>query len=230
MAKYHNDSLAYRHFFSENTEFFANYGMYIIPGSKIIGDIGGHISGMPSNPLSLSFGAEYDGSALGALASSLQGSAAGAGGSFVQAGVGTVMEEFDMAAKTVWQTISKYDTSSKIPVSFEIIAFEEFSSISYKEMISRSLRLVEPKNLDNNLVTAPFDYKSGKYVEDINTDNTFSVVVGSHMLITHLLPTGFTYNYSSQKNTSGNPMYIKLAYSFITGRIMSADEIIKWWN
>ena len=228
--EYHNNSLAYRHFFAENSEFFANYGMYIIPGNEIMGDIGGHISGMPSNPISLSFGAEYDGSALGALFSSLQGDAAGYGSSVTQAISGTLMEEMDMAAKTVWQTISKYDTSSKIPISFEIIAFEEFSSISYKDMISRSLKMVEPKDLNNNLVTAPFGYKSGKYADDINTDNTFSLAVGSHMLITHFLPTGFTYNYSSQKNISGNPMYVKLAYSFITGRVMSADEIIKWWN
>jgi len=230
MADYHGNSLAYRHFFGEKSDFYANYGMYIIPGSEIMDEIGGYITGMPSNPISMSMGAEYNGSALGAFASSMQGGAAGMGNSITQAVTGTIMEELDMASKMVFQSISKYDTSSKIPVSFEIIVFEEFASLSYKEILARSVKLVEPKSLDLNLVTAPFGYKSGKStIEDIHQENTFSIVVGNQMYITHMIPTGFTYNYSSQKNASGRPMYLKLAYSFITGRIMSADEISKWF-
>jgi hypothetical protein len=238
------------HTYVHNGKYYSLYKGYI--GHPGIGHIEGLLTG--DNPVSITAGSNYEESALGQGINEATGAVAGATGQAVGAalgrGAGGILGKTiggavhqEIGKQSMSSTIAKFSGSNKISFRLELIFFKEFlpPGQTYRNIIDKSYKLVLPSEADVGTsgampLTPPLKFSPGDlgslpdYKSAITTKNSCSLLIGEKIEITHMICTSFTHTESVQRLSDSTPVYIRGNYEFMSGRVMLAEEVARWFN
>lgn len=232
MREFHGDDTIWNYAF-HNAEFFDNYGVTIAhtgQGETI------SIKGLLMDTLALSFENEYEASKGASLAKGLASMAiergVGRSGSEMAGVMGQKMGVF--TGKTVGESVQYYAGGSMLGVGFSILVCKEFTP-NYERVILDSLRMTNPTfglgaagNVEAPNKYSPHEAALGK--DSVTDTESYQILVGRHLHIKKMLPKSFNYAHSAQKREDGEPMYLKLQYSFMAGRLLEYAEVAEWFK
>lgn len=230
MREFHGDDTIWNYAFN-NAEFFNNYGVTIShsgQGAPIT------IKGLLLDTVALTFENEFEankGAAMtrNLISSGLERGVGRAGSELL--GVGA--QKMGMfTGKTVGESIQYYAGGSMLGVGFSLLVSKEFTP-NYETVVLDSLRMSNPTfgtggNVEAPNKYSPYEAALGK--DSVNDSVTYQILVGKHLHIKTMLPKSFQYAHSAQKREDGEPMYLKLQYSFMAGRLLEYSEVADWFK